>query len=148
MHAYQYYSIGIDNKKALANGDGFQCSSSSASSDNHDDELSNESLLKKLCVLLCMPQNVSECSSEHLKLLKFPGGACPQTPPTMNSCRVPMFSTSANDIAPPHGKSYVQPSYSVKMLTVSCNNIKCNSWQSHHCGDFLCRDSLWLTPMP
>ena len=39
----------------------------------------DESLLKKLCVLLCMPQNVPECTSEHLKLSKLPGGACPQT---------------------------------------------------------------------
>ena len=46
VHAYQYYGIDIDNKKALANGDGFQCSSSSASSDNYDDWLSNESFLK------------------------------------------------------------------------------------------------------
>ena len=52
----------------------------SASSDNYDDELSNEPLLKKLCVLLCMPQTAPECSSGHLKLLKFHGGACPQTP--------------------------------------------------------------------
>ena len=73
-------SIAIDNEKALADGDGFQCSSSLASSDNYDDELSNESLLKKVCVLLCMPQNAPEGSSEHLKLLKFSGGACPQTP--------------------------------------------------------------------
>ena len=52
----------------------------SASSDNYDDELSNEPLLKKLCVLLCMPQNAPECSSGHLKLIKFHEGACPQTP--------------------------------------------------------------------
>ena len=51
MHAFQYYDIGIDNKKALAGGEGFQCSSSSASNDDYDDE----PLLKKLCVLLCMP---------------------------------------------------------------------------------------------
>ena len=34
------------------------------------------------------------------------------------------------------------------MLTVSCKNTKRNSWQSHHCGDFICRKSPWLTPMP
>ena len=66
VHAHQYYSIGIDNRKALADGDGFQCSGCSASNDDYDDELSNESFLKKLCVLLCMPQNA--CYSEHLKL--------------------------------------------------------------------------------
>ena len=36
--------------------------------------------VKKLCVFLCRPQNTPECSSEHLKLPKFVGGACPQTP--------------------------------------------------------------------
>ena len=35
-------------------GDGFQCSNSSATNDYFDDE----PLLKKFCVLLCMPQNV------------------------------------------------------------------------------------------
>ena len=59
----------------LADGDGWQCSSSSASNDDYDDK----TLLKKLCVLLCMPQNAPECTSEHLKAPKFPGGACPQT---------------------------------------------------------------------
>ena len=32
---YQYYCISIDNTKALADGDGFQYSSSSASSDDY-----------------------------------------------------------------------------------------------------------------
>ena len=41
---------------SLADGDGFQCSSSSASSNDYDDE----TLLKKLCVLLCMPQNAPQ----------------------------------------------------------------------------------------
>ena len=50
--------------------------SQSASNDDFDDE----PLLKKLCVLPCMPQNAPECASEHLKLSKFLGGACPQTP--------------------------------------------------------------------
>ena len=72
MHAYQYYGIGIDNN-TLADGDGFQCSSSSASNDDDDDE----PFLKKLSVLLCMPQNAPEGTSEHLKLL---GEACSQTP--------------------------------------------------------------------
>ena len=66
----------IDNKKALADGDGFQCSSSSASSDDNDNELSNESLLKKLCVLLCMPQNVPE----HLKVPNVLGEHAPRPP--------------------------------------------------------------------
>ena len=51
--------------------------SSSANNDDYDDE----PLLKKLYVLLCTPQNVPECVSEHLKLSKFPGGACHRTPP-------------------------------------------------------------------
>ena len=41
-----------------------------------------------------------------------------------------------------------EPSYNVKMLIVSCKNIQCNSWQSHHCEDFICRNSPWRTPMP
>ena len=70
------HGIGIDNRSIvweLADGDGFQCSSSSACDDDYDDE----PLLKKLRVLVCMPP---ECASEHLKLPKFPRGACPQTP--------------------------------------------------------------------
>ena len=65
-------------------------------------------IIMKLCVVLCMPQNAPECTSEHLKLPKFPGEACPQTP-RVNDCRAAMFSTSANDIAPPDGKSYARP---------------------------------------
>jgi len=61
VHAYQYCRIGIDNRDP-ADGDGFQCSSSSASSDDYDDE----TLLNKLFVLLCMAQNAPECTSEHL----------------------------------------------------------------------------------
>ena len=34
----------------------------------------------KLCLLLCMAYNVPECTSEHLKLPKFPMGALPQAP--------------------------------------------------------------------
>ena len=55
VHAY--YGIGIDNRP-IVYGDGFQCSSSSASDDDFDDE----PLLKKLCVLLCMPQDAPECT--------------------------------------------------------------------------------------
>ena len=32
----------------------------------------------------------------------------PPDPPRVNNCRSAMFSTSANDIAPPDGKSYVR----------------------------------------
>ena len=46
-------------------------SSSSASDEDYDDDPP----LKKLCVLLCVPQNATECASEHLKLPNFPGGA-------------------------------------------------------------------------
>ena len=41
---------------ALADGDGFQCSNSSASNDDFD----NEPLLQKLCVLLRMHQNAPQ----------------------------------------------------------------------------------------
>ena len=47
--------------------------SSSASNEEYGDDPP----LKKLCVFLCTPQNAPECASEHLKLPKFPGGACP-----------------------------------------------------------------------
>ena len=83
MHAYQYCGIGIDNS-ILTDEDGFQCSiAQQVCNDDYDDE----PLLKKLCVLLCMPQNVPECTSQHLIL---PGGSMP-----VNNCRVAMFSTSA-----------------------------------------------------
>ena len=51
VHAYQYCRIGIDNRDP-ADGDGFQCSSSSASSDDYDDE----TLLKKLRMHLRTPK--------------------------------------------------------------------------------------------
>ena len=44
-------------------------------------------------MLLCMPQNVPECASEHLKSM-------PPDPPRVKDCRADMFSISANDIAP------------------------------------------------
>ena len=58
---------------------------SSASDDNHD----NEPLLKKLCLLLCMPQNAPECASEHIKLLKI-SWSVPPNPPIEQS-----FQTAA-----------------------------------------------------
>ena len=64
---------------------------------NFDDEPP----LKKLCMLLCMPQNAPECTSEHLKSSKFPGGSMPPDPPRVNNSRAAMFTTSPNDIAPP-----------------------------------------------
>ena len=57
----------------------------------------DEPLLKKLCVLLCIPQNVPKFSG---------GGGHAQTPHRVKDCREGMFSTSANDIAPLDGKSY------------------------------------------
>ena len=104
MHAYQYYGIGILDNRPI-DGDGFQCSSSSASNDDYDDE----PLLKKLWVLLCMPWNAPECASEHLKLPKFPEGVSPQDPSRVDNCRAAMFSTSANDIAPQMDKVMYGP---------------------------------------
>ena len=53
---------------------------SSSSSLASDDDYGGEPLLKKFCVLLCMPQNAPEYTSEHIKLPKLPGGTCPLTP--------------------------------------------------------------------
>ena len=64
----------------------------------------NEPLLKKLCVLLCMPENAPEWTPEHLKLPRFSGGAYPQTSYT-EQLQVSHVLYSANDIAPPDGKS-------------------------------------------
>ena len=55
-------------------------SSSGSASDDNNDELLNYLFHKKLCVLYCMAQHVPECTSECLKLPKFPEGALPQTP--------------------------------------------------------------------
>ena len=55
-----------------------------------------------LCFSVClrMYQNAPQ---KHLKLPKFPRGACPLTSLEWKDCRVPTLSTSANDIAtPPH----------------------------------------------
>ena len=59
-------------------------------------------LLKKLCVLLCMPQNAPECTSEHLIFL----GEYAPRPPKENDCTVALFSTSANNVAPPRWKAF------------------------------------------
>ena len=64
------HALGIDSSRWRW----FPVPVSSASNDDYDDDLP----LKKLCVFLCMPQNAPERASEHLKLLKFPGGACPR----------------------------------------------------------------------
>ena len=67
-----------------------------------NNDFDDEPLLKKLCVLLCIPQNAPECAKIFLG---GGGGACPD-PPRVKDCREGMFSTSANDIAPLDGKSY------------------------------------------
>ena len=90
------------------------------SNDDYDDE----TLLKKLCALLCVLQNASKCTLEHIKSQKFLGGACPQTPPTVNGCRGAMFSTSANDIAPPDGNVMYGPVHVEK--TVCQTNLLLN----------------------
>ena len=82
----------------------FSVSVSSASNEDYNDDPP----LNKLCVFLCMPQNAPECTSEHLKLPKFPGGACPPDPPRVKDCRAAMFSTS---FAPPNKRNYVRPWY-------------------------------------
>ena len=79
-------------KWTLADGDGFQCSSSSASSVDYDDDPP----LKKLCVLLCMPQNAPEFPLNCQNFL----AKHPPDPPIVNGCMAAMFSISANDIAP------------------------------------------------
>ena len=70
--------------------------------------------VKKLCVLLCMPQNAPECARMRLrtpKIIKISWGSMPLDPPRMNNCGAAMFTTSPNDIptTPPDRKSYVQP---------------------------------------
>ena len=74
-----------------------------ASNDDDDDE----PLLKKLCVFLCMPQNVPECASEHLKVPKLSWGTMPPDPPKVNNCRAAMFSTFT--LPPPMGKVMYGP---------------------------------------
>ena len=72
-------------------------SSSSRSVSNNDNELADESLLKKLCVFLF--------ASEHLKLPKFLGKGFPKTPLELQGGpRLPsaaMFSISPNKFAAP-----------------------------------------------
>ena len=42
------------------------------------------------------------------KIINISWGSMPPDPPRVNDCRVAMFSTSANDIAPPDGKGYLR----------------------------------------
>ena len=73
-------------------------------------------LLKKLFVLLCMPQNAQECTRMHLrtpKITKISWGSMTPDFPRVNDCRAAMFSTSANDIAPPDGKVRYGPGSSL-----------------------------------
>ena len=106
-------------EKNKHNADGFQCSINSTTNDDYDDE----SLLKKLCVLLCMPQIAPECTRMHLrtpKITKISWGSVPPDPPyRVNDCRVVMFSTSANENVPPDGKSYVRPCFVVIIGTLA-----------------------------
>ena len=55
----------------------------STASDDDNDELFNEPpdepFFKNLCVHLYMSQNATECTPEHVKLLKFTGRACSKT---------------------------------------------------------------------
>ena len=69
-----------------------------------NDDFHDEPLLKKLCVLLCMPQNAPQNTT-------ISWGSMPPDPPRVNNCREAMFTTSPNDIAapPPDGESYVWP---------------------------------------
>ena len=62
----------------------------------------NNELIKKLCVF-------SICLRMHLRTLNISWGSMPPDSPRVKDCRAAMFSTSANDIAPPDGKSYVRP---------------------------------------
>ena len=113
MHALCVYSSTflqaylIIDLQTLGNGGRFQCSSSSASND--------QPLLKKLCVLLCMPPNAPECASEQ----QLPGGACPQTP---LEC-----TTAGWDIAP---HMYVQP----WLVTLHKSYVTIHRMVYHHAG--------------
>ena len=54
---------------------------------------------------LCAPLYASECTRMHLRtpsITKMSCGSMPPDPPRVNGCWAAMFSTSANDIAPPH----------------------------------------------
>ena len=71
--------------QTLADGDGFQYSSSSASNDEY------ASLY------------ASECTRMRLRTPKISWRSMPSDPPRVNSCRVAMFSTTANEPHPhPH----------------------------------------------
>ena len=60
----------------LANGDGFRCSSSSASDDDYNDE----HFLKKLSVLLCTPQNAPQSPLRTQSYQNFGGEHAPKAP--------------------------------------------------------------------
>ena len=73
VHAHQYYGIGIDSRSEPSQWRFSSVPVAQQSNDDYDDE----TLLKKLCALLCVLQNASECTLEHIKSQKFLGGACP-----------------------------------------------------------------------
>ena len=74
------------------------------------DDFDYECLLKKLCVLLCRPQNAPECTSEHLQLSNFLGEHAPR-PPCNERLQGSHFSTLANDITPQMGKVMYSPDW-------------------------------------
>ena len=104
------HGIGIDNRPivyTLADGDGFQCSSSTASSDDYDDEpLLNTSL------------HASECTRMHLRTPKISWGTMPPDPTRLNDCRAAMFSTSANTPLP-RWKKLCMALFSCTLIAVS-----------------------------
>ena len=106
----------------------------------------------------------SLCLRMHLRTSKIPkiswGNHTPR-PPTLNSCRVAMFSTSANDIAPPDRKlctalitpnsesyfwkltfgRHVQRTYRQCVLSDVLTNVF--RWWKKHSEDICCWQGDW-----
>ena len=102
----------------LADGDGFQCSSSSASNDDFDDEL--EPLLMKLCVYASL--YASDCTRI---CLRTPRGACPQTPQELITAGWPCSLHQVMTFSPPKWKklctaliSNLNPNHTLQLTTL------------------------------
>ena len=84
-----------------------------------------------MLMMMSLFSRSSVCLRMHLrtpKITKTSWGSVPPDPPRVNNCKAVMFSTSANEIAPPDGRSYVRPCRVVISVCVYAHSTLEVSW--------------------